>query len=230
MVGEAQRSRAPIQQLADRVSAVFVPAVLVVSALAFALWLFLGPEPRLAHALVSAVAVLIIACPCALGLATPMSIMVGTGRVRRRRAYQERRVPRIVGEVDTLVLDKTGTITRGRPEVVTVRPWAGRSRDRVGLAAALEARSEHPLGAAIVRAGGTMAPREVPRVESPSAAKGSWGPSTAGASSWGTRPSRGRESPFPTARRRPSARRRPDGRLRRRRRRSSPGSSGSPIR
>jgi Cu+-exporting ATPase len=167
MVGDAQRSRAPIQQLADRVSAVFVPAVLVISVLAFALWLFLGPEPRLAHALVSAVAVLIIACPCALGLATPMSIMVGTGRgatagVLIKNAETLDRLEK----VDTLVLDKTGTITRGRPEVVTVHALGVAGREEVvGLAAALEARSEHPLGAAVVRAGGHGAARQVTGVE-----------------------------------------------------------------
>ncbi|HEY8087289.1 MAG TPA: heavy metal translocating P-type ATPase, partial [Polyangiaceae bacterium] len=167
MVGEAQRSRAPVQKLADRVSAVFVPAVLGISVLAFALWFLLGPEPRLAHALVAAVAVLIIACPCALGLATPMSIMVGTGRgaiagVLIKNAESLDRLER----VDTLVLDKTGTITQGRPEVVTVQPLGGSSRDEVvGLAAALEARSEHPLGAAVVRAGSAAAAREVTAVE-----------------------------------------------------------------
>jgi Cu+-exporting ATPase len=156
MVGDAQRSRAPIQKLADRVSAVFVPAVLGASVLTFGLWMALGPEPRLAHALVSAVAVLIIACPCALGLATPMSILVGTGRgatagVLVKNAESLDRLEK----VDTLVLDKTGTITRGQPELVTVETLGEMGRDElVGLTAALEARSEHPLGAAIVRAAG----------------------------------------------------------------------------
>ena len=154
MVGDAQRSRAPIQRVADRVAAVFVPAVVGVSVLAFATWLVFGPEPRLAHALVSAVAVLIIACPCALGLATPMSIMVGTGRgasvgVLIKNADSLDRLEK----VDTLVLDKTGTITKGHPEVVTVETFGTFAREEVlGLAAALEAQSEHPLGAAIVAA------------------------------------------------------------------------------
>jgi Cu+-exporting ATPase len=168
MVGEAQRSRAPIQALADRASAAFVPAVVAVSVLTFGLWMILGPEPRLAHALVNAVAVLIIACPCALGLATPMSIMVGTGRgatagVLVKDAESLDRLER----VDTLVLDKTGTITEGRPTVVTVRSLAPFSRDEVlGFAAALEAQSEHALGAAIVRSAGAGATRrEVADVE-----------------------------------------------------------------
>jgi Cu+-exporting ATPase len=159
MVGEAQRSRAPIQKLADKASAVFVPAVLGASVLTFAIWILVGPEPRLAHALVSAVAVLIIACPCALGLATPMSIMVGTGRgatagvlIKNAEALDR------LEKVDTLVLDKTGTITKGHPEVVTVQTFGELGRDDLlGLAAALEAQSEHPLGAAIVKAGGSVA-------------------------------------------------------------------------
>src|SRR4029077_13991869 len=123
MVGEAQRSRAPIQRLADRVSAVFVPAVVVVAVAALAAWSVWGPEPRLAHALVAAVAVLIIACPCALGLATPMAIMVGTGRgaaagVLVKNADALERLER----VDTLVVDKTGTLTEGRPRVVGIEP------------------------------------------------------------------------------------------------------------
>jgi Cu+-exporting ATPase len=168
MVSEAQRTRAPIQKLADKVSAVFVPAVLGVSVFTFALWMVFGPEPRLAHAMVSAVAVLIIACPCALGLATPMSIMVGTGRgatagVLIKNAESLDRLEK----VDTLVLDKTGTITQGRPEVVTVQVFGAIGRDELlSLAAALEAQSEHPLGAAVVRAGGLgAAPRKVEGVE-----------------------------------------------------------------
>jgi Cu+-exporting ATPase len=152
-VGEAQRSRAPIQKLADRVSSVFVPAVLVVSVVTFTAWMIVGPEPRLAHALVNAVAVLIIACPCALGLATPMSIMVGMGRgatmgilVKNAEALDR------LEKIDTLVLDKTGTLTLGHPEVVTVQTAGSVERDELlRLAAALEAQSEHPLGAAIVR-------------------------------------------------------------------------------
>ncbi|HMI85369.1 MAG TPA: heavy metal translocating P-type ATPase [Polyangiaceae bacterium] len=154
MVGEAQRTRAPIQNLADRVSGFFVPAVIAVAAGTFVVWLAVGPEPRLAHALVNAVAVLIIACPCALGLATPMSIMVATGRgatagilVKNAEALDR------LEKVDTLVVDKTGTLTEGRPDVVTVECTGELSRAEVlQLAARLEEQSEHPLGAAIVRA------------------------------------------------------------------------------
>ncbi len=152
MVAEAQRSRAPIQALADKVSAWFVPAVVLVAVIAFAVWSLVGPEPRLAHALVNAVAVLIIACPCALGLATPMSIMVGTGRgatagvlVRNAQALE------LMEKVDTLVVDKTGTLTLGKPRLVKVAPAAGFDEDEVlRLAAAIERGSEHPLAAAIV--------------------------------------------------------------------------------
>jgi Cu+-exporting ATPase len=154
MVSEAQRTRAPIQQLADRVSAYFVPAVVLVAAVAFTAWSFGGPEPRLAHGLVAAVAVLIIACPCALGLATPMAIMVGTGRgasagVLVRHAEALERLER----VDTLVFDKTGTLTEGRPEVAALEVFPGFFRgDLLAVAAAVEAGSEHPLAAAIIRA------------------------------------------------------------------------------
>jgi Cu+-exporting ATPase len=152
MVAEAQRSRAPIQALADKVSARFVPAVVLVAVIAFAVWNFVGPEPRLAHALVNGVAVLIIACPCALGLATPMSIMVGTGRgatagvlVRNAEALE------LMEQIDTLVVDKTGTLTLGKPKLVAVKTVAGFAEGEVlGLAAALERGSEHPLAAAIV--------------------------------------------------------------------------------
>ena len=152
LVGEAQRSRAPIQRLADLVAAWFVPAVVAVAALTFAAWAWLGPEPRLAHALVNAVAVLIIACPCALGLATPISIMVATGRgatagvlFRNAEAIERLR------EVDTLVVDKTGTLTEGRPRLVAVEALAGVSEgELLRLAASLERGSEHPLAAAIV--------------------------------------------------------------------------------
>jgi P-type Cu+ transporter len=152
MVSEAQRSRAPIQRLADAVSAWFVVAVILVAVLSFALWAFLGPEPRLAHALVSAVGVLIIACPCALGLATPMSVMVGVGKgatlgvlIRDAEALET------FEKVDTLVVDKTGTLTEGRPKLASIVPAAGRSEDEVlRLAAAVERGSEHPLAAAIV--------------------------------------------------------------------------------
>ena len=152
MVGEAQRSRAPIQRLADRVTAWFVPAVLVVAGLAFTTWALVGPEPRLAHALVAAVSVLIIACPCALGLATPMSIMVGVGRGATLGVLiRDAEVLEAFENVDTLVVDKTGTLTEGRPRLVAVEPAAGYQESEVlRLAASLEQGSEHPLAAAIV--------------------------------------------------------------------------------
>jgi len=156
MVAEAQRTRAPVQRLADRIASFFVPAVVAAAIVAFVAWSVWGPEPRLAHGLVSAVAVLIIACPCALGLATPMAIMVGTGRgasegVLVKNAEALERLER----VDTLVIDKTGTITEGRPQVVGIQivrdGGPERSEDEIlRLAAALEQGSEHPLGAAIV--------------------------------------------------------------------------------
>jgi Cu+-exporting ATPase len=152
MVGEAQRTRAPIQRLADQVSAWFVPAVVVIAVLTFLGWSLWGPEPRLAHGLVNAVAVLIIACPCALGLATPMSIMVGTGRgalagvlIKNAEALE------VMEKVDTLILDKTGTLTEGKPRLTVVRPAPGTDEASVlRLAASLERGSEHPLAAAIV--------------------------------------------------------------------------------
>ena len=152
MVGEAQRSRAPIQRLADRIAAFFVPAVLFVAAAAFVAWSLWGPPPRLAFGLVSAVAVLIIACPCALGLATPMAIMVGTGRgasagvlIKNAEALER------LEAVDTLVVDKTGTLTEGKPQLASIVPVGGRTADEVlRLAAALEQGSEHPLAAAIL--------------------------------------------------------------------------------
>ncbi len=154
MVMDAQRSRAPIQRLADAVAAWFVPAVVAAALAAFALWALLGPEPRLAHALVAAVAVLIIACPCALGLATPMAIMVGTGRgatagvlVKSAEALER------LAKVDVLLLDKTGTLTRGKPAVEKVVALeAGREGEVLRLAAALEKGSEHPLASAIAAA------------------------------------------------------------------------------
>ncbi|HSP20323.1 MAG TPA: copper-translocating P-type ATPase, partial [Myxococcaceae bacterium] len=152
LVGEAQRSRAPVQRLADRVSAVFVPAVVLTAVLTGVVWAVLGPEPRLAHAVVNAVAVLIIACPCALGLATPMAVMVGTGRgahagVLFRSAAALERLER----ADTLVIDKTGTLTEGKPALVEVRALPGWSEaEVVRLAAAVEAGSEHPLAGAIL--------------------------------------------------------------------------------
>ncbi len=153
MVSEAQRSRAPIQRLADVVASYFVPAVVAVAVVAFVVWLLVGPEPRLAHALVSAVSVLIIACPCALGLATPMSIMVGTGRgasegvlVKNAESLE------IFEKVDTLVVDKTGTLTEGKPRLVTVEPANGWDEtDLLRHAASLERASEHPLAEAIVQ-------------------------------------------------------------------------------
>ncbi len=152
MVSEAQRSRAPIQRLADVVAGYFVPAVVLVALATLAVWGILGPEPRLAHAVVNAVAVLIIACPCALGLATPMSIMVGTGRgaaagvlIKNAEALET------MEKVNTLVVDKTGTLTEGRPRLVSVIPLAGFDESEVlALSASLERASEHPLAAAIV--------------------------------------------------------------------------------
>jgi Cu+-exporting ATPase len=154
MVAQAQRSRAPIQRLADQVSGWFVPSVIAVAVLAFAAWATFGPEPRFAYGLVAAVTVLIIACPCALGLATPMSIMVGVGRgaqagVLIRNAEALERMER----VDTLVVDKTGTLTEGKPKVVAIVPAAGQSDEEVlRFAASVERSSEHPLAAAVVAA------------------------------------------------------------------------------
>ncbi|WP_024514920.1 heavy metal translocating P-type ATPase [Bradyrhizobium sp. Tv2a-2] len=153
MVADAQRSRAPIQRLADQVAGWFVPTVIAVAIIAFAAWSWFGPEPRIAFGLVAAVSVLIIACPCALGLATPMSIMVGVGRgaqagVLIKNAEALERMER----VDTLVVDKTGTLTEGKPKVVAVVPAAGFSEgDLLQLAASVERASEHPLADAIVR-------------------------------------------------------------------------------
>ena len=151
---EASRSRAPIQQLADVVSGYFVPAVLAVSVLSFVLWMILGPEPRLPHAIVSAVSVLIIACPCALGLATPMSIMVATGRGARMGVlFKDAEAIQSMEKVDTLVVDKTGTLTEGRPTLSAVVTKGGIDEHRVlSLAAGLERGSEHPLSNAIVQA------------------------------------------------------------------------------
>ncbi|MCR5871237.1 heavy metal translocating P-type ATPase [Sphingomonas sp. J315] len=154
MVAEAQRSRAPIQAVADRISGWFVPLVVAIAIAAFIVWNFVGPEPRFGHALLNAIAVLIIACPCALGLATPMSIMVGTGRgahagvlVKNAEALQA------LEKVDTLVIDKTGTITEGKPRLVATQALPGFDQDDLlGLAAAVEAQSEHPLAHAIVTA------------------------------------------------------------------------------
>ncbi len=154
MVSEAQRSRAPIQRLADRVSAFFVPAVVAIAILTALVWGFFGPEPRLALALVNAVAVLIIACPCALGLATPMSIMVAAGRGAREGVLvRDAAALEQLEKVDTLVFDKTGTLTEGRPRlarVIALSPFS--EEELLRIAASLERGSEHPLAAAIVRA------------------------------------------------------------------------------
>ena len=159
MVSHAQRSRAPIQRLADRVAAWFVPAVIAIAVVTFVAWALLGPQPRLAHGLVNAIAVLIIACPCALGLATPMAIMVGTGRgahagvlIKNAEALE------ILEKVDTLVVDKTGTLTEGKPRVVAVIAGTGADSSKdaeaelLRLAASLEQGSEHPLAGAVVAA------------------------------------------------------------------------------
>jgi Cu+-exporting ATPase len=152
MVSEAQRSRAPIQRLADVVASYFVPAVIVTAVITFVVWSLIGPEPRLAHAIVNAVAVLIIACPCALGLATPMSIMVGTGRgatagvlIKNAEALE------VLERIDTLIVDKTGTLTEGKPRLTSIVPMDGMSEaELLRLAASTERGSEHPLAAAIV--------------------------------------------------------------------------------
>jgi Cu+-exporting ATPase len=152
MVSEAQRSRAPIQRLVDTVASYFVPAVILAAVITFIVWAIVGPQPRMAYALVNAVAVLIIACPCALGLATPMSIMVGTGRgatagvlIKNAEALE------ILEKVNTLVVDKTGTLTEGKPRLVSVTALDGfTDADVLRLAASLERGSEHPLAAAIV--------------------------------------------------------------------------------
>ena len=152
MVSEAQRSRAPIQRMADLVAGYFVPIIVTVAVVTFLIWAFLGPEPRMAHALVNAVAVLIIACPCALGLATPMSIMVGTGRgatagvlMKHAEALEQ------LEKVDTLVVDKTGTLTEGKPKLMSVVSLSALSEDDLlRLVASLERNSEHPLASAIV--------------------------------------------------------------------------------
>ena len=157
IVGEAQRSRAPIQRLADTVAAYFVPAVLFAAVVTLIAWSLLGPQPRLAYALVNAVAVLIVACPCALGLATPMAIMVGVGRgahagvlIKNAEALE------ILEKVDTLVIDKTGTLTEGKPRVTSVKVLAGgpvtSEEQLLQIAASLERPSEHPLAGAILKA------------------------------------------------------------------------------
>src|ERR1700730_1527310 len=154
MVAAAQRSRAPIQRLADRISSWFVPLVIAIAVLAFIAWAAFGPEPRFAYGLVAAVTVLIIACPCALGLATPMSIMVGVGRgaeegvlIKNAEALER------MEKVDTLFVDKTGTLTEGKPRVTNIIAASGIGEDDLlSLAASLESASEHPLAEAIVAA------------------------------------------------------------------------------
>ena len=152
MVSEAQRSRAPIQKLADRVSAYFVPAVVIIAALTFFIWSIWGPDPRMAHGLVNAVAVLIIACPCALGLATPMSIMVATGKAAQSGVlFRNAEAVQVLREVDTLVIDKTGTLTEGKPKLASIGTTEGiDEQSLLRLAASLERGSEHPLAAAVV--------------------------------------------------------------------------------
>jgi Cu+-exporting ATPase len=161
MVSEAQRSRAPVQRLADQVSAYFMPAVVMISVLTFITWSLSGSEARLAHALVNAIAVLIIACPCALGLATPMAVMVGTGRgaevgvlIKNAEALE------ILQKTDTLVVDKTGTLTEGKPKLTTIEPAEGVSADELlRLSASVERGSEHPLAAAVIKAAESKALR-----------------------------------------------------------------------
>jgi Cu+-exporting ATPase len=153
MVSEAQRSRAPIQRLADQVSAYFVPVVILISLITFVVWAWIGPEPRLAHALVNAVAVLIVACPCALGLATPMSIMVGTGEGARHGVLiKSAEALETMEKVNTLVVDKTGTLTEGKPKLTAIKTLPGfLDEDILSTSAALEKGSEHPLADAILK-------------------------------------------------------------------------------
>jgi Cu+-exporting ATPase len=153
MVSEAQRSRAPIQKLADKIAGIFVPLVIVASILTFVAWAIWGPDPRMAHAIVNAIGVLIIACPCALGLATPMSIMVATGRgAGMGILFRDAEAIEVMREINLLVIDKTGTITEGRPKVVSVFESSGFTKDDViQYSASLESHSEHPLAVAIVQ-------------------------------------------------------------------------------
>jgi Cu+-exporting ATPase len=166
MVAEAQRSRAPIQKLADATAGVFVPTVIVVALVTFLVWAFFGPEPRLAHGLVNAVAVLIIACPCALGLATPMSIMVAMGKGASGGVlFKNAEAIEMLRKIDTLVVDKTGTLTEGKPKMVSITPAADWPEgELLRLAASLERASEHPLAAAIVR-GAQERGRELSKVD-----------------------------------------------------------------
>lgn len=157
MVSEAQRSRAPIQKLADLVSSYFVPAVILAAAITFMVWYLVGPQPRFAHALVNAVAVLIVACPCALGLATPMAVMVSTGRgARAGILIRNAEALEVFRKVDTLIVDKTGTLTEGKPQVTSIVSVSDLDEAGIlGLAASLERASEHPLAAAVIRAAET---------------------------------------------------------------------------
>ena len=153
LVGQAQRSRAPIQRLADRVSKWFVPSVVAISVITFFAWVFLGPQPRLAHGLINAIAVLIIACPCALGLATPMAIVVGVGRgARAGILIRNAEALETLEKVDTMVLDKTGTLTEGKPQLVSYSQALADDPELLRLAASLEHASEHPLGSVVVDA------------------------------------------------------------------------------
>ncbi|MDP7345161.1 MAG: HAD-IC family P-type ATPase, partial [Alphaproteobacteria bacterium] len=154
MVGEAQRSRAPIQRTADRVAGIFVPAVLVAAIVTAVMWGVFGPAPSLGYGLVNAVAVLIIACPCALGLATPMSIMVGVGRGAHAGVLiRDAEALELFEKVDTLVVDKTGTLTEGKPRVAALEALSGHQENEIlRLAASLERASEHPLARAIIGA------------------------------------------------------------------------------
>jgi Cu+-exporting ATPase len=165
-VGQAQRSRAPIQRLADRVANWFVPAVVAIAVLTFVAWLMLGPQPRLAHALVNAVAVLIIACPCALGLATPMAIMVGVGRGARAGVLiKNAEALEVLEKVDTLVVDKTGTLTEGKPHLINYSQALRDNPELFRLAASLERASEHPLASAIVEAAAKYYPTLSPATD-----------------------------------------------------------------
>jgi Cu+-exporting ATPase len=166
MVAEAQRSRAPIQRLADVVSSWFVPIVIAIAIVTFVVWALFGPEPRMAYAIVNAVSVLIIACPCALGLATPMSIMVASGGgARMGTLFKNAEAIEVLGKVDTLVVDKTGTLTEGKPRLANVVGWEDFDENELlRLAAALEKASEHPLAAAIVR-GAEERKVELPKAE-----------------------------------------------------------------
>mgnify|MGYP000893440506 FL=1 len=167
MVSEAQRSRAPIQKMADIVAGYFVPAVILISIITFFIWYFVGPEPRLTYALVNSIAVLIIACPCALGLATPMSIMVGTGKgasngilIKNAEALE------VLAKVNTIVVDKTGTLTEGKPSLVSMKATSTLSElDLLKIAAALEKSSEHPLAQAIVKGAFDKGVETLPKVE-----------------------------------------------------------------